>query len=170
MLVRKFRFFVLPPGETFPWRGPGAHQVDVHLGLLDASETVWVDGVIVHSETSMKLSNEIPVMVGSKSGVVKVSTGWHLMGRARLFIDGRSIDPAPKGKTLPDVPDGEARPTTSIGRWRVVGVGVCAGVGAGIQGVLMKARPVVQLTAIAILTVVLVAALAWARARHRRRK
>lgn len=168
MFARTFRFFVLPPGETLPWRGDAAHQVDVQLGLLDGRETVSVDGVIVYDMASMKLANEIPVMVGPKKGVVKVTTGWHLMGRVRLFIDGRSIDPVPKGAALPHVSRAEARSKSALVRSPFLWGAVAAGLSSGLTPLVMKAGPLAKLSVLGVVAIALMTIVAWGRARQRR--
>lgn len=170
MLSRTFRFFVRPPGDTFPWRGDAAHQVDVELGLLDGRQTVWVDGVIVCDTTSMKLADEISVMVGHKRGVVKITTGWHLMGRVRLSIDGRCVDPAPKGAALPEVPRAEVKSKSWFLRSPLVWSAVAVGLAAGLAPLVTKAGPITRLTVLAVVVVALVAIVAWGRARYRRRE
>lgn len=142
----------------------------MQLGLLDARETVWVDGVIVYDTTSMQLANEIPVMIGSKRGVLKVTTGWHLMGGVRLLVDGEVIDPAPKGTALPDVPHAEAKPKSSIVRLPVLLPGIVAGVSAGLIPLVMKAGPVARLIVLGIAAILLVAIVAVGRARQRRQE
>ena len=117
----------------------------------------------------MGLWNEIPVMVGPKTAVVKVTMGWHLAGRVRLYIEGRCIDPAPKGAALSGLPSAEPMSKGTIVRSPALWCGVAV-LASGLTPFVMKAAPVARLAIFGAAAGVLVAAVAWGRSRRRRRE